>query len=432
MLQLLQPIWLSALSAIAIPIAIHLWNKTPGRILRVGSTALMQDLASSRRRSLLLSEKLLLLLRCLLIASIALALANPQWKYTPKTDQGWVLIPRENSGPVYRQFHSKINALLEAGNSLHYFEEGFPPALLKEIDSSAAFSADDSASYRSAITALNHQVDASFPVFVFTDDLLCHFHGDRTPVSLNLHWSTWHPVLPTALLAKDSLIICIYTKHYPNDARYLRAAFAAINETSVQPLRVASATQVKDIPAQPDWLFWLEEDRSNIPVAKNSLTYAGGKITSTISYLLPDDGNWSAPLDLRRRIVDTVSGTTNRLWKDGFGHTLLRRSVVNDQQQYSLFTHFNPEWNGLVWDASFPSILTALISQKLAASPNEYPPFTGVDSSQVFPPKAKPGKKVSTAWVSLSLSASCWILTLLLLLTERLLSFYQYKRKSDG
>lgn len=392
----------------------------------------MEDLASTRKKSLLLSEKLLLLLRCLLIASIAFALANPQWMYIPKTDKGWVLIPRENIAPVYRQFHSQINKLLEDGNSLRYFEEGFPPASLKDIDSAATFRIDDSVSYRSTITALNHRVDASFPAFVFTDDLLCHFNGERRPVALNLHWFTWHPALPAPTQAKDSLSISIYTQHYRNDARYLRAAFAAIHETRVQPLRVVTTNQVKDIPGQSDWLFWLEEDTSNLPAAKNTLLYAGGEPSPAASYLLHEEANWSTPVDLRRRIVDTATTTMNRLWKDGFGHTLLRRSTANGRQRFTLFTHFNPAWNGLVWDASFPSVLTTLINQKSAAGMNAYPPFIGLDSSQVFPPKATAAKKMLVAPAADSLSIFCWIVALIILLAERLLSFYQYKRRSDG
>ncbi len=432
MLQLLQPIWLSVLSAIAVPIAIHLWNKTPGRVLRVGSTALMQDLASSRKKSLLLSEKLLLLLRCLLIASIAFALANPQWKYTPKTDKGWVLIPRGNTGPVYHRFHNEINALLEAGNRLRYFEEGFPPAFLKDIDPSAAFKTDDSLSYRSTITALNNRVDTSFPVFIFTDDLLYHFQGDRTPVVLNLQWSAWHPNLSVPEKVNDSLTISIYTQHYPTDARYLRAAFAAISETGVQPLRLVTANKVRDIPGQSDWLFWLEEDVSNMPAAKNTLVYAGGKVSSAGSYLLPEKAGWSTPIDLRRRIADTALKTQDRIWKDGFGNTLLSRSMVNSQQRYKLFTHFNPEWNGLVWDASFPSIMTALVNQKSSAATNSDARFIGLDSSQLLPPKANAVKKSLAASASISLSGFCWIVTLIILLAERLLSFYQHKRRTNG
>jgi hypothetical protein len=41
MLHLLQPIWLAAMAAISFPVAVHLWNDRRGKVLRIGSVALL-------------------------------------------------------------------------------------------------------------------------------------------------------------------------------------------------------------------------------------------------------------------------------------------------------------------------------------------------------------------------------------------------------
>ncbi|MEJ0102079.1 MAG: BatA domain-containing protein [Bacteroidota bacterium] len=64
MFQLLQPLWLYVLTGISIPVIIHFWNQRPGKILKVGSVSLITDDSKEYKRSLKLSDLLLLLLRC--------------------------------------------------------------------------------------------------------------------------------------------------------------------------------------------------------------------------------------------------------------------------------------------------------------------------------------------------------------------------------
>lgn len=432
MLQLLQPIWLSALTALAIPVVIHLWNKTPGKILRIGSTALLQELPSRRKKSLLLSEKLLLLLRCLLLASIAFALCNPQWIYTPAAGKGWVLLPRQNLGPTYQQFRREISQLLSDGNSLRYLEEGFPGSQLSDTTGNSVFRSDDSSSYRLSITALNHRVDAAFPVYVFTDDWLSHFRGPRQPVALNLHWKTWHPLPQDKTPLPDSLTIAVYTKHYPADARYLSAALAASNESGLGHFRILETSEAKNIPQKCDWLFWLEEDTNQLPGARNIVSYAAGNVIHLSSHLLPGATSWSVPIDLRRRIAAPTTDSALAIWNDGFGHSLLSKSLSAASVHYRLFTRFNPEWNGLVWSSSFPAIVLELIHRDAGNTGIYYPSGIGVDSSQVMPPQSNSSKQLAASAAALPLTPFCWMLSFALLFAERLLSFYQHKRRSNG
>jgi hypothetical protein len=69
--------WLFGLLALAIPLALHLWSRRPGRVLRVGTTRHLGALPPVRRLSLRLTERLLLALRLGVFALVALALAEP-------------------------------------------------------------------------------------------------------------------------------------------------------------------------------------------------------------------------------------------------------------------------------------------------------------------------------------------------------------------
>lgn len=72
------PLWLYALAALAIPLALHLWSRRPRQVIRVGSLRHVNDLAEARSWSARLTQPLLLLLRLGIIASVVLALAGPR------------------------------------------------------------------------------------------------------------------------------------------------------------------------------------------------------------------------------------------------------------------------------------------------------------------------------------------------------------------
>ncbi|HTL09077.1 MAG TPA: BatA domain-containing protein, partial [Chitinophagaceae bacterium] len=116
MLQLLQPIWLYALTGLLVPVAIHLWNQRPGKTLLVGSIALISANTLAKTKKIRISEWWLLLLRCLLLAAVAFALAGPLWqRKAMPSEKGWVLLPTATAAAAYQHFKGRIDSLLAAG-----------------------------------------------------------------------------------------------------------------------------------------------------------------------------------------------------------------------------------------------------------------------------------------------------------------------------
>ncbi len=73
-----SPLWLAALAALGIPLALHLWSRRPRQVIRVGTLRHLGEVPPARARSTRLSEPLLLLLRLLILAAIVFALAGPR------------------------------------------------------------------------------------------------------------------------------------------------------------------------------------------------------------------------------------------------------------------------------------------------------------------------------------------------------------------
>lgn len=78
-MELLHPTYGFALLGLLIPIAIHLWNRKQGKTIRVGSIQLFSEQSSKKSSSLQLSEWVLLLLRGVILSLIVLALTGPVW-----------------------------------------------------------------------------------------------------------------------------------------------------------------------------------------------------------------------------------------------------------------------------------------------------------------------------------------------------------------
>jgi len=438
LLQLLQPIWLFALAGLSVPVIIHLWNQRPGKTLLVGSIALVTASTLSNTRKVRLSEWWLLLLRCLLFTVITLALAGPVWKQKIiHNEKGWVLLPPHTAAVAYQQFKPTIDSLLAEGYQLHYFTSGFAKATLRD----ATELKDDTVhvqtlSYRAITDMLQQTVDADLPLYVFTDNYLQHFGGERNTAALNLHWQTYTPRDTTALTTKTkaALKVAIFSGAQKEDGQYIRAAIEAIRSYTKKEIIITLAASAGAIPADQDWLFWLSAD--SIPqgiAAAHVLHYAKGTPVADRSFVLPAANSSFAAVALYKAVMadtaDKREGTV--YWKDAFGQPLLLATEKQHTVYYSLYTHIDPVWNALPWSSSFPQ----LIYQLLYPSPAESI-ITGnamIDSNQLLPlpadREALSGKLPSYA--SVSLSGTAWMLSLLLLLAERCVSFFHRKKGTN-
>lgn len=83
--------WL-ALLGLAVPLAIYLWNRRPGRVVQVGSLRWLDAAANRRLRSIKPEQLLLFLLRAAVLSLLALALAEPTQRLPQPPVRGQVLL----------------------------------------------------------------------------------------------------------------------------------------------------------------------------------------------------------------------------------------------------------------------------------------------------------------------------------------------------
>lgn len=442
MFQLLQPIWLFSLAGLSIPVIIHLWNRKPGKTLKVGSIALVKESVLSYKRRIKLSALLLLLLRCLLLACIAIALAVPLWR-SPEVagSKGWVLMNRQQLPATYSRFRPIIDSLLQAGLEFHYFEDGFKKDKLENALKAQTNTAGvKQLFYRGIAALLNEQADSKLPLYIFTDNYLRNFSGNRNTVSLNLHWFTYtaDTVQVKSFIDTTALQVTIFNRNYSNDAHYLQAATDAIRQFSKKNINVRLVTDTANVPPQQDWLFWLDDTApADIKAAKNVLLYAKDEPVKRASYILPAREGSFAGIDLYKSIIekDSAKKLFDTRWQDGFGQSLLSEQQRNNTVYYYLYTHFDPSWNELPWSDNFPAILYQLL---YAGRPHEV--LGGITDKTIIDPLQStpvvlPAHEAAikpAIFAETTLSGIFWVLSFLLFFAERSLSFYHRKKIDNG
>jgi len=521
MLQLIQPIGLLALTGIVIPVVLHLWNNKQGKVLAIGSIALLEKDAMRQSRSRRLSEWLLLVLRCLLLAFLALLLSGPFWKRSATANgvRGWVLV---DVTPSVNPYQRMIDSLVKSGYELHKW------AAFQQMASRQSNPEQDGArlSYWTLFGQADRQATAGIPFYVFAGNRLSRYTGLRPVTRRPVYWQTYpahdsagkwieaawlrspdsirvlvgnsrptgntfhHEELPVTVrpdgtvtgnatssgtanpgeagdfhighsngqltVALDSQppvivdtttfrVVIFAENQYSNDSRYLSAAIRAITNFSGKKVQLMITDRWPDWTAasRPDWLFWLSA--KPLPpgdLAEHILLYEQGREVSVDSWIR------EAGASTEYRRVEGVQADlpdTDRLqavWQDGYGYPVLAKErrparaqsggLRSGSRIFHFYSRFNPSWNELVWDPSFPGLLEELlfgakddrggIHDLRIVDPVQATPV--IASTIDHPVNGTPGP--------IELAPVCWIIIFLLLVTERVLSFLTPKTVSNG
>ncbi|MGI4833085.1 MAG: BatA domain-containing protein [Janthinobacterium lividum] len=189
------------LLALLVPLAIHLWNRRPGREVAVGSLRWLTAGANRRLRNLRLEQWPLLLLRLLLLAGLVGALAGPAWRPRRTLGRGQVLLaPALAGSPALAAERPRLDSLRRRGYGLRWLAPGLPRI------SPGAWRADSLGAPADSILKkdqLSQQLDfyaerirlaadslAGQPLYVLTPAALRGSGGTRRPLPAGVVWRT--------------------------------------------------------------------------------------------------------------------------------------------------------------------------------------------------------------------------------------------------
>jgi hypothetical protein len=196
LLTFTNPSALLALLGLLVPLAIHLWNRRPGREVAVGSLRWLAAGANRRLRNLRLEQVWLLLLRAALLAGLALALAGPQWRQPQPAGRGQVLVSRELAdGSRLAAVRPTLDSLRRRGYALRWLAAGLPAITPAEwqADSLGHNNLASSSLPDNLAWARIQQAADSFagqPLVAVTPAALRAFSGPHPALPASLTWQT--------------------------------------------------------------------------------------------------------------------------------------------------------------------------------------------------------------------------------------------------
>ena len=447
-MQLFYPIGLLALAGLIIPIVIHLWNVKKQQPLKIGSVSLLGESAQVTSKSYRITEWLLFLLRCLLVALIAILLAQPHLAQTieAKNRGGWILIEKSKLPMIYKQERRSIDSLLGKGYEIHDFNIGFALLALEDTAIIKNEIAKHNIAYSSLLNQLNTLVPSGTPVYLYANKRLNRFEEKMPIINYQLRWKTikntdtissWITQFAGKKLEAKStqtvtsyktvantenpvINIAISENGGGNDRKYVVAALNAIAGFSNRKIEINNKGRKYDIG------FWLSEQQVT-PAFKNSiktrgqlLLYAPGKEIRANSIINTDAGR----VVMNKRIVSDKEFP--KVWTDGFGNGILSAQIVGDLTFLHFYSRFNPQWNDLVWSETFVRALMPIVIKDqntgifgFEDNENDQRILSTVEPGYIENPEITKGEKIAS---SKSLGNGFWIAALLIFALERILS----------
>ncbi|AKC86643.1 BatA domain-containing protein [Pseudoxanthomonas suwonensis] len=352
-LALLLPAALVALAALLVPLLLHLARRSQLQPTPFAALRWLRQKPRPRHR-IRFDEWPLLLLRLLLLAGLALWLAQP------------VLLGREDRRP-YVAVATGVDAAaidrdtLPAGARLHRLAAGFPA-----LDATGTPAGP--APLASLLRQLDAELPAGVPLTVIVPDILDGTDAQRPRLSRAVDWRIVDGGGAAPREPAATVLPSIRHGDGAEGLRYLRAAARAWQppaddggEVDVSDAALSIATAAQPPEAAPRPLLWL--GAGELPAAVRQWIQAGG------TALVDHD-----------TAVDGVAGFAP-LWRDAQG-TVLVEGVRDGRGRLLRFTvPLRPQAMPVLLEADFPQRLLALLQPPAPApalvAATAYTPDTG-------------------------------------------------------
>jgi hypothetical protein len=185
MMQFLQPSLLWGALAVVIPIAIHLWHQRKGKVIAWAATQWLFEKSQQSQRGLRLDQLLLLVLRCLILITLALLLSEPFIRNGVASAPLQKVHLVQPDAFVVDNYRFELEEAQQRGEAIYWLlptperaDELTPPATAGEAPSPVQVQA--------ALNRLTH-VGISLHLYLKNDRSLAQVPRIQTPLDFQLH-----------------------------------------------------------------------------------------------------------------------------------------------------------------------------------------------------------------------------------------------------
>ncbi|MTI23057.1 hypothetical protein E1176_18650 [Fulvivirga sp. RKSG066] len=336
------PTYLITLLGLLVPLAIHLWSKKEGRVIKVGSTQFLPEVESKQSSSLRINEIILLVLRMILMGLLSFILAQLFFKSTANNESKLVFID-----PLIAD-RPEANALLDSLANQEYEIKAFLPGFPNYDQEKHTQSAERHWQLVEELNRVNAQ-----DIVLITSSVQKSFKGARPTSHRPLSWITlenqgtnmflasavqgrdsvylvkgnsnrehtaferdqilkgeiesdsdstsFDGLKGTVRLIKDTITVRIHSgPGFERDAMYLKTAVESISEFSRYPLKISDNKQA-------DWLFWLSDEEIDGNQSNQIVRYK--RDTLSCRLIIPTSDPRVYHITGRLNVVNVVKGS---------------------------------------------------------------------------------------------------------------------------
>ena len=332
-LALLLPSALLALSALLIPLLIHLSRRSEQK--PTDFAALRWISAQLRpRRKLVFQEIFLLLLRLLLLIALALFLAKPVSMQSVSPKHWVVVVPGSDVGAAKDLPSAKQS-------EWHWLSPGFPDYEKKPDSSTIPFC--------SLLRELDAQLSANAGLTIIVPESLSGLDGERIRLSRKVDWKVVPGNTPAANTVEKNQPIRLSIRHDENHldaARYFRAAHAA--------WQAAKKPEEKDALDSADISSALQQNRTAL------IWLAAGELPANIREWIKKGGTLLVSKDAV--VPEIKSGVS--AWRNEQGASLILAAPLGQGRVLQWQQDLKPATMPELLDADFPQRVAALLQTK--------------------------------------------------------------------
>jgi len=368
-LSVFTPMGLWALLALAIPILIHLFNRSRGRLVRIGHIDLIRQARRLKVTEVKLAQWLLLLLRLgiFTLAALVLAgLARPGLKSsesaTAYVSPAWLRTVQP----------ALINELLGRHERVFVLQADFP-ALDKDLLNEIRQTPLKTSTIRNVWPLLADRLSLEHhggAVDAYVVDLLMQFGSSRSGLPTAVNWNLAHPGSAPELQQLPGSAVIAFDMERKQDTELFRAALSSLKAHRIPDLtwEMVDTREITPQQLNPDWLIYLSvnaltaEQQALINTPTTVLMDAvsepskGGLQYVTLPFYPFSTFRMTGPgqsLDNAQNIMTAADGTAV-LQEQYFGNTRILHFA----------SRFNPQWSSVTQQVEFPELLLYLMLSK--------------------------------------------------------------------
>ena len=374
-LSVVSPAAWWALLTLGIPLLIHLFSRSRGRLVRIGHIDLIRKARKLQVTELKLTQWLLLLLRLGIFALATLILAGLATAGLNSSDAPTIYLTPSWLNTADSQ---DINTVLSAagqtpGSRIFLLQPGFLPVDLNRLKTSENRALADVGESGATWSLLAERLSLEHhdsKVTVYATDHMLQFGSHKPALPRDVDWRISHPRPAHVFDHRSIRALIVFEQDRAADASLLGSVLTTLKEHRLPGLRWESvaADRFAETPGDIDWLIRLGKEvldpakitETGLPLA--ILTDAGGdgseQTTEFVSFPIYPFTRFR--LERFNRYSGDEDGRVLIGTKDG--STLIHESRLGQTRWIQFNSRFNPQWSSLIQQAEFPELLLQLMS----------------------------------------------------------------------